>query len=82
MARGSSCRASAAAPSAARRPLELTPGQLWCRVSPFSSNPAAKFIIHLPWEASAPTLDNSYPKDLSAPAPQYGDGFKGQKQPP
>jgi len=82
MARCSSCRASAAALWAARGPSELTPGQLWCRVSHFSPDPAAKFIVCLPRGASAPTLDNSYPKGLSVPAPQRADGLKGQKQPP
>lgn len=82
MARCGSCRASAAALSAARGPLELTPGQLRCGVGHFSSDPAAKFIIYLPREASALTLDNSYLKGLSTPAPHYGDGFKGQKRPP
>lgn len=82
MARCSLCHASAAALSAARGPLELTLGQLWCRISHFSSDPATKFIICPPWEASALTLDNSYPKGLSRRVPQYGDIFKDEKQPP
>lgn len=80
MARGSPGRASAAALSAARGALMLTRGQLQRRVSHISSDPAAKFIIHLPREATALTRDNSHPKGLSKPL--YGDVSKGSKQPP